>query len=169
MIRKLILIALLPLYLYSNECEISYKMMWSIAHNEKHKKRAVGYPYLISFNNKKQRFMLKPQHLRMMLDNRTLDCKNQKLCTQIASYLIKKGVRNMDMGPFQVCYYYHGKKMPLKSFFSLNDSYRFANNWAKVLVKKHGCTWQALARYHSGTKTLNTKYARRLQHAYAQN
>jgi hypothetical protein len=169
MIKKIILISILPLFLYAEECQITYKMLWSIAHNERHLKRDVGYPYLISFNKKKQRFNLKPKHLKMMLDNRTLDCKNQKQCTQIASYLIKKGVTNMDLGGFQICYYWFGKDVPLKGFFSLNDSYKFASRRTKTLTKRYGCTWQALARYHSGTKSLNTKYARRLQHAYAQN
>ena len=167
--RFILVFFLIFTYSYSKECKISYKMMWSVAHNERHPKRDVGYPFLISFNKKAQRFNLTKEHQQMMLDDRTLDCKNQKLCTFIASYLIQKGVNNIDMGPFQICYYYHGKKMPLESFFSLNDSYLFASTWIKSLVKQHGCTWQALARYHSGTKKLNTSYARRLQNAYSEN
>ena len=164
-----ILFLLLPLFVFAKECVIDYKMLYAIAVNEHHKKRDVGYPYLISFNRQTDRFKLRPEHKAWMLDTRTLDCHSQGECSKIASYLISKGVKNMDLGPFQICYLYHGKKMPLRSFFDLKDSFVYAKEFAKRLVKEHGCTWEALARYHSATKTHNIKYARRLRHAYYEN
>jgi len=168
--KKYLLILVVPSLLLSAECIIDYKMMWSIADNEHHKKRAVGYPYLISFNKKSDRHKLKPEHKKLLLDNRTLDCKSQGLCTEIASYMItQKKVTNMDMGPFQVCYKFHDKNMALRSFFSLKESFVYAKRFAQSLVNRHGCSWQALARYHSATKKHNTRYVKDLKHAYYNN
>ena len=167
--KKIFLFLCLSGYLLADSCTVNYKMLYAIAQNERHKKRDVGYPYLISFNHIQDRFKLKPEHRKWMLDNRTLDCQNQKLCTQIASYLVSKGVRNMDIGPFQICYKFHGKKMPLENFFKLNESFIFAKNYTQFLVNHYGCTWEALARYHSGTKRLNLIYAKGLKNAYYSN
>ena len=168
--KKYLLALIVPALLNSAECSIDYKMMWSIADNEHHNKRDVGYPYLISFNKQSDRLKLKPEHRRLMLDKRTLDCRNQSLCTEIASYMIStKRVTNMDMGPFQVCYKFHGKKMALHNFFSLKESFVYAKSFAQSLVNRHGCSWQALARYHSATPKYNTRYARRLKHVYYSN
>jgi hypothetical protein len=166
MIKKGLLVSVLVVFSFAQECQIDYKMMWSIAQNEKHKNRDTGYPYLISFNKKQQRFLLRKEHRQLLLDNRTLDCKSKELCVEIADYLIKMGVRNMDLGAFQVCYMYHGDNMPLDKFFDLNESYKFAYSFVKRLVNQHGCTWQALARYHSATPTHNSRYAKGLKNVY---
>jgi len=167
--RGYILALLCPLILMS-ECTIDYKMMYSIADNERHRQKEVGYPYLISFNNQPDRFKLKPKHQAYMLDTRTLDCKSQQLCAEIATYLInKQKVTNMDMGAFQICYRFHSKKLAVANFFSLKESFVYAKEFAQNLVNKNGCSWQALARYHSATKNLNSKYARNLKHAYYSN
>jgi hypothetical protein len=166
---KKIFLLIFPFVLFGGDCVVNYKMLYAIAQNERHKKRDIGYPYLISFNHKNDRFKLKTEHRKWMLDNRTLDCRSQKLCTEVASYLLAQGVRNMDMGPFQICYKFHGKKMPLENFFKLNESFAFAKDYTRKLVDRYGCTWEALARYHSGTKKLNLRYARGLKNAYYSN
>jgi len=144
---KKVFLLIFPLMLLGGDCVVNYKMLYAIAQNERHQMRDVGYPYLISFNHKRDRFKLKPEHQKWMLDNRTLDC----------------------LGPFQICYKFHGKKMPLESFFRLNESFAFAKDYTRKLVDRYGCTWEALARYHSGTKKLNQRYARGLKNAYFSN
>jgi len=102
----------------------------------------------------------------MMLDNRTLDCQNRKVCTEISSYLIKKNVTNIDLGGFQICYAVHGKKMRLDEFFSLERSFAFAKEYSEENVRRNGCTWEGLAHYHSGTAKYNRKYAKGLKDGY---
>lgn len=151
---------------YKQDCVITYDLLYLIAKNERHPKRAVGYPYLISFNKKQDRHRLKPEHKKLMIDNRTLDCQNKELCTEISSYLINQHVSNMDLGGFQICYTVHNKKMRLEQFFSLKDSFAFAKEFSEQNVKRKGCTWKGLAYYHSGTKKYNEKYAKGLKDGY---
>lgn len=155
-----------PLISFGDECIITYKMLYAIAKNEKHKHRDVGYPYLISFNNKSDIKKLQNADKKMMLDNRTMDCQNREYCTYVASYLIESGVKNMDVGPFQICYMYHKNKMSLDQFFSLKDSFEFAKKFSEQNTRVHGCTWKALARYHSATPSHNNKYAKGLKNVY---
>lgn len=152
----------------SANCTATYEMLYAIASNERHKSRDVGYPYLISFNKKTDVRKLKVEDKRFMIDNRTLDCRNKANCTQIIGYLTKMGVKNMDLGPFQICYMYHKNNLYPHQFFSLKDSFEFAKNLSNSNFKKHGCTWEALARYHSATPYHNKKYAKGLINAYNQ-
>lgn len=151
---------------HQQDCVITYDLLYLIANNEKHPRRAVGYPYLISFNKKQDMHKLKPEHKRLMLDNRTLDCQSKELCTEICSYLIDNRVKNMDLGGFQICYAVHNKKMRLDQFFSLKDSFAFAKQYSEENVKRKGCTWEGLAYYHSGTEKHNKRYAKGLKNGY---
>lgn len=163
---RILLFAVIPFLLHGESCQITYKMLYVIAKNERHPKREVGYPYLISFNNINDSRHLNPGDKKMMLDKRTMDCKSSSHCSYVASYLIKKGVKNMDIGPFQICYRFHNDKLQLEQFFSLRDSFMFAKKFSEQNTKKHGCTWKALARYHSATPVYNKKYAKGLRDGY---
>ena len=47
---NLVVVAKSNVYLY--DCPVEYSVMNAIAKNERHPKREVGYPYIISFNGK---------------------------------------------------------------------------------------------------------------------
>lgn len=62
------------------KCNVQYDIMYLIALNEKSPKRAVGYPYLISFNNKSDAKMIKTKYSNLFMSSRTIDCENFSLC-----------------------------------------------------------------------------------------
>ena len=84
--------------LLESTCKIPYDRIYLIAMNERHAKRPIGYPYLISINNKREARVLKNALPKLFIDNRTIDCKNKELCTKITEELIKKGYTNIDLG-----------------------------------------------------------------------
>ncbi|MCK9549283.1 hypothetical protein [Aquamicrobium sp.] len=167
MIKKYIFLNLIfTAMIFAQECVIDYRLMYTIASNERHHKKPIGYPYLISFNKPSQKKVLPANIRSLMLDGRTIDCKNSNTCVQILTYLSQNGVKNLDLGAFQINYMYHGKKASLASFFNLKESYDIARDLAEIHVKKHGCTWKSLARYHSATQKYNQRYTNNLKKNY---
>lgn len=163
---KLLLFLLLAIEGASASCNIDYKVLYSIAATERHRARDVGYPFLISFNKRKDLAKLNQEDRRFLLDNRTLDCKNRAYCSYMVGYLTKRGVRNMDLGPFQICYMYHKNNLAIHSFFTIKDSMSYAKNMVQNNVRRHGCNWYAIARYHSATLAYNVKYSKGLKNVY---
>ena len=89
------------------KCSLSYDLMEVIAKVEGSPKRDVGYPFIISFNNPvKYKKVLKGMNFKS-INNRTLDCKSKNNCVSILSELEKKGIKNLDLGAFQMNYIYH--------------------------------------------------------------
>lgn len=145
------------------ECGISHKIMYGIAKVEHHAKRDVGYPYIISFNNPSElkdiKKLLSGVGL-LILDDRSIDCKNQALCINTTQLLINSKITNLDLGAFQVNY--ESNVAPLNIYFDLSESYSYACNLVTQHIKKNGFTWESIANYHSKTKSLNTKYKNNL-------
>ncbi|WP_457748596.1 hypothetical protein [Sulfurimonas sp.] len=145
----------------NNTCKLDSSILAIIAKAERSTQRETGYSYLISFNNKKDATKIKNElGSSIFLDNRTIDCRNKKLCIDITSYLIKNKIINLDLGAFQINYKYH--KMPIESYFSFKDSYYRACNIIEELIKKNGYNWQTIARYHSATPKYNYAYLKHL-------
>lgn len=141
------------------ECKVDDRIMFSIAEVEKHAKRDVGYPYLISLNNTKDKEKLSEDFTPYFLDNRTIDCENYENCILIAKTLIENGVTNLDNGAFQINYNYW--KMPLGNYFDIKKSYLKACS----IIESHNTkewTLRNIANYHSGTPSLNKKYRAKL-------
>lgn len=148
------------------KCSISYEVMYQIAVNEYHPKRAVGYPYLISFNSKED--VVNPDGFEM-LDNRTIDCKSPEMCMAITKVLIKNKITNVDLGAFQINYKHH-KSEDLREFFDLNKSYAKACSFVEALVAENGWSWRTLGMYHSKTEKYNKRYVEKIQNrVYASN
>lgn len=138
------------------KCSLSYDLMEIIATVERHHKRPVGYPFLISFNESVDYKKILTLHDFIYIDNRTLDCKNRNNCVKILNYLVSKKIEDLDLGAFQLNYVYH--KFNKNEYFTLENSYQRACNFLEGLVKKHGYSWQTIARYHSSTPSHNLKY-----------
>ncbi len=143
------------IYLY--KCPISYKVMYWIANTEKSLKRNVGYPYLISFNKKNNMNKISKKFKFIKLNNRTIDCLNQKNCINILRRLVKNKVFNLDLGAYQINYMYH-KIKKINSYFSLKESYMQACNILNKLIKKYGYNWKTIAKYHSFNYLYQKKY-----------
>jgi len=143
-------------------CHVDKSIMEIIAFAEKHNKKEAGYEYLISFNNKRDSKLIQKQlGKKLFLDNRTIDCKNQKLCVQITKYLINtKHIKNLDLGAYQINYIYN--KIPLNNYFSFEKSYLKACNIMSSLINKYGYTWKTIAMYHSATPKYNYAYLEKI-------
>lgn len=159
----------IPVFLFAKECEIGYKVLYAIASVERHPKKDVGYPYLISFNKTSQSAILskiKPEVKYRRLDNRTIDCLNLQNCILIFKELKERSILNVDLGAFQINPIYH--KYPDEAYFNLKGSLLIACKIVTDLKNKYGWSWESLAKYHSYEKSNNYKYQGYLKQ-YAQN
>lgn len=159
-IKISILLALLSSILFSEEfkCKVDDRIMYGIACIEKHNKRPVGYPYLISLNNKsdqkkaKENKVLKP----LFLDTRTIDCKDAKQCVKIYNLLHKIGIKNLDNGGFQINNLFWTMN-ETEDYFDVKKSYIKACEIVQSYNIKEW-SWENIAKYHSKTENLNKKY-----------
>jgi len=159
------LLLLSSLFAGEQKCLLKYSTMYIIAMNEKHKDKAVGYPYLISLNNKKDVIKAKEKYKNYFLDNRTIDCINKEKCFQITKNLIADKITNLDLGAFQINYKYH--KIKIKDYFNLKKSYIASCKIASQYIKnKQKITFRDIAKYHSHTKKYNRLYADSLRKNY---
>ncbi len=144
-----------------DECPIPYEVMYAIAMTERHPARDIGYPYLISFNNKKDLVRMK-HHLHdvQILDSRTIDCKSKKQCMKISKTLLRNNITNIDLGAFQINYKYHPAS--IDTYFSLPKSYRKACLILANIQEKYGWNWASVGKYHSYNPKIGNKYAWRV-------
>ncbi|RDU73030.1 hypothetical protein CQA57_05755 [Helicobacter anseris] len=168
---KKLLIALLFCYLAtSKECIIEYDVLYTIASIESHPKRNIGYPFIISFNNKSDFQRIKKEKILQdldieILDNRSIDCKSVKTCFTALNLLVKQSIENLDLGAFQFNYKYVDFK-DKTHYFSLKHSYYEACNILMKLAKKYGWSMETLAKYHSYTPKVNEKYQKIIERRY---
>jgi len=167
--KYFILVLLLSNFLYAapeqKTCSIDKNVIYSVLMNEGLKKR-IGYEFIISFNNFSDVKVLKKTGLKsLFVDNRTIDCKNEKLCSYILYELTKANITNLDLGAFQINYMFHNLDT-LADYFDINKSYVFACNRIEDCVKQYGNNFKAYACYHSRTKEHNEKYQKRLKINY---
>ena len=150
------LIAVSPLLA---KCKVDDRIMYSIAEIEKHPLMPIGYPYLISLNSKKDYDKLNNNEKNLMLDKRTIDCNDLNTCSKILEELIKKNIKNVDCGAFQINYRYW--KRDFGDYFKLRKSYEIA---CDIIHKKNvnKWSWVNIAKYHSATPKYNEKYKKRL-------
>lgn len=137
-------------------CDLNYSIIELIANAERSVKREIGYPYLISFNEKINygNYIHNKKYKR--IDSRTLDCLELQNCVNILEQLVEQKITNIDLGAFQHNYIFH--KYPLYDYFILENSYNRTCTILKNLIKRHGYSWQTIARYHSSTPKYNEKY-----------
>lgn len=157
MVLKLIVIIFL--FLNLSACEVDDLIMYSIAKNERHPKKPIGYPYLISFNNAKDKEKLGKNIQEFFIDNRTIDCLNSKFCIEILDTLIANGIKNLDCGAYQINYLFW--KMPIENYFDIKKSY----DKACLIVSSHNqkfWSWENIAKYHSQTPKYNFSYKQKL-------
>lgn len=152
----------------AEECKLSHESMVLIAKVEKHPKRKLGYPYLISFNKEKDAIKAQKKYKQFFIPNkgvdRTIDCQSEEMCRIILSNLVKDGITNLDLGAFQINYIYH--KMKDYEYFRVAESYEYACSYAQSFIEEYGSTFKALAMYHSKTPKYRNKYAKRLYDEY---
>ena len=148
------------------DCLVDYKIMYALADCENHKNRDIGYPYLISFNNKKDAIRVKKKLKLNWLDSRSVDCRNLSTCKRNLKDINSMKITNLDLGAYQInqdIFSYKDKD----NYFVLKQSYKNACD----IVYKHyretkEWTWETIARYHSKTPKYNKIYADNLKKNY---
>ena len=153
---------LINTFLFSNvnTCKVDKKILYAILLNEGLSGNKT-YSYIISFNNDVDAKRVQKTQLKsFFINNRVLDCKNEKLCSLIVRNLDKAGITNLDLGAFQINYKFHS--LPISNYFDINKSYLYACSFVEENIKKFGYNWYAIASYHSQTPYYNQKYQKNL-------
>jgi len=169
MFKKSFFIFSIFLATFSNaECLIDYSVLYAVASCERHIKRDVGYPYLISFNNKSDVNKAKKNLTLNWMDNRTVDCKSRDNCKKKLKTLNDLNINNLDLGGYQICQRSFNYK-DYDEYFTLKKSYQ---NACGIIYSHYKETkkwsWQTIARYHSKTPKLNRSYSECLKRKYQQ-
>ena len=163
MIAKFVLsLLLLSSSLFSKECKVDDRIMFSIATTERHPKTPIGYPYLISINLKKdQKEVAKdPNFKKLMLDRRTIDCEFTQQCVVLLSALIDRNITNLDLGSYQLNFHYW-KMATLEDYFNAGKSYAKACDIV-MFHNRDEWSWKNIAKYHSKTKRYNNAYKEKI-------
>lgn len=145
--------------LLASVCNIDNALLSAIEMQERHAYKEVGYPYLISFNNKSEAKKLKKTFEQLKgewLDNRTFDCKESQNCIKITKALVTNGYKNLDLGHLQFCYTHH--TFEISEYFDPKRSKQRACKYLYSLKNQFGWSWKTVARYHSSTPELNSNY-----------
>ena len=173
--KKVLFLLLSTSYIFASNykfnCHVPHNIMEAIKLTE----NASRYPYYIRVNPSKK---MKITNRRIDIFNKVannyehkrvskylLDCKNTRNCVNISNDLIQKGVRNLDLGLFQINY----GQFPdnLYKYFNHNEAYKKA---CSVLTEKiiydGEWNWSVVADYHSRTPKLNRKYMKKVIRNY---
>lgn len=92
-------------------------------------------------------------------------CYDDKQCAKQAEDLIKIGIQNIDLGPYQINYHWNGK-YELSGYFNFEEAKARAKEILTGLVIQYGYSWTTLGRYHNydaKNLTRNCNYYKRLQ------
>lgn len=163
MYRLIFLSLLVTFNLFAKECKLDYSIMYLIAMNERHPQRNIGYPYLISFNNKKDAKIAR-KYFNEFIDSRTMDCKNKDKCVEITKILIEANITNLDLGAFQISYRHHKHK--IFSYYDLKKSYNIGCLIAQRNIDLNNIKFSDIAKYNSFKKKRNRAYAKKIQRNY---
>jgi len=135
----------------------------AILSNECLKINGKYYPYFIAVNGKNN---LKRAKKYLSLQNikwkgNVMICFSKAQCIYLTKGLIRYGIQNIDIGPYQINYYYHPVSS-LAKYFSFKQASTIADNIIQKLGKKYGYKWETLGKYHSFKKDENKKYYMKL-------
>jgi hypothetical protein len=150
-------------------CHLSHQSMLLIAKVEKHPDRKLGYPYIISFNNKKDvvkaHRIFSPFFIKQKGIGRSIDCQDEETCVSMLNRLLEMHIVNMDLGSFQINYKFH-RLNSKNDYFRVAESYEYACAYAQTFVDKYGPTFKALAMYHNKKPKYRNIYAKRMYDEY---
>lgn len=166
-------------YLYSSEysrysadgteyrygCPVPHILIEAVKLTENDK----SYPYYIRTNdlNSLNKFhsIAKAFYYKKTKDSKVIDCLDTSNCSNIASALISTGIKNLDLGTFQINYLSYPRN--LESYFMEKSAYINACYVVQEKIKNaKKWDWSVLASYHSITPELNRKYKQKLIENY---
>lgn len=165
--RRLALWLSLPLLLSIAAAEPAYRIpdvvLFAIQNNECFKDKGLCDPFIIRLNKKKD--IEKARASKLDVKSVHLFCESKEKCAIAAQRLIDIGITNIDLGPYQVNYYWNGQD-ELSGYFDMAIAEQRARTILRRLIDRHGYSWRTLGRYHHydpDNKKRNQAYYRRLR------
>jgi hypothetical protein len=127
------------------------------------------YPYLIRINTPVR--IRAPKGLLKKLPSGAIDCKSELVCKALAEKLIRRGIKNIDLGYYQINYLYAphngiSRKELLAKAFNLPEETVLACKILARNFKEYGYTAAAIGRYHSAKSRAALQYALKWWRAY---
>lgn len=167
---------LLPLLAALNLCAISINdqksgqlydipdiVLFAIRNNECYNDKGYCNPYVIRIN--KQNDIAKANNNGISTNGPHILCYDANRCANTAEQLIRLGVKNIDLGPYQINYFWNGK-YELAGYFELDSAEIRAKEIIGELINQYGYSWTTLGRYHNydpDNLSRNRNYYRRMQ------
>jgi len=127
------------------------------------------YPYLIRVNGS---FRVRvPKAVAREISPNVFDCRQESICRALALALITRGVKNLDLGYYQINYLHApangiDRKELLEKAFNLKEEGKLACRILADRLKRYGYNANAVATYHSLTPERNYAYAVRFYRVY---
>lgn len=122
--------------------------------------KGVCNPYFIALNRGKDITLAKKLGYKIY-KKRLILCDNEKQCVKSSKRLIANGIKSIDLGAYQMNYYYNPDR-DLHVYFRDGQAEKKVKKIIAKLINAHGYSWETLGRYHSGTKHKNEAYYKKL-------
>jgi len=137
-------------FIFGNERAIPQVVLDAIKNAECLVDNGKYNPYFIRINRKLDLLTAKKNNIKM--SGYILRCQNPKRCSNYLTKLLSLGIKNMDVGPFQINYmYFNDKWKKAKDFtgyFKENVAEFRARQILVGLIRTYGYSWRTLGRYH---------------------
>lgn len=159
MIAKFLLPFLLVIGLNADSLELPSVVMDAIVNTEAYKENGVINPYVVCLNTKAD--IQKATEYGMVVDGRAIKCKSEELCVETVLALEMLGIKNVDVGAYQINLVFHPTDS-VEDYFNMDTARASAEAIVLGHIKRDGYTWESIAKYHSGTPELNRRYAMKL-------
>ncbi len=106
-----------------------------------------------------------PWTLNLAGDSKFFDSKSQML--RFLRQAISEGKKNIDIGCMQINYRWHKDNfLTVEDMVEPTSNINYAIKFLKQLFNKHDSWEEAVKHYHSATKSLNTKYYRKIARVF---
>lgn len=120
----------------------------AIKNNECLKEKGVCNPYVIRIN--KQEDIDKALLNGVSINKNLIKCQTKENCISSAERLSQIGIKNMDLGPYQINYFYHPTSF--ETYFEENSVREKVHFILSDLIKRYGYSWETLGRYHKSVE-----------------
>lgn len=110
-------------------------------------------PYFIRFNKPDdfKRAQSALSHSMYRFQSPYLFCDTAAECGTAAKGVVALGIVNIDLGPYQINYFYQHHRWrdtTMEQYFDMSMAEKRARIIVRDLIDKYGYSWRTLARYH---------------------
>lgn len=150
MIKYLIVMVIFMKALSAENFAVPQIVLDAIKDTECLKKDGINYPFFIRINKKVDVLTAKKNKIKM--SGRILQCHNAKGCSDKVKELLSIGIKNIDLGPYQINYFYQHSRWSheeeYSAYFKHDSAEKKAREILRELIKTYGYSWRTLGRYH---------------------